>query len=386
MPSRRLRILMTTGTQPGHFWPMAPLGWALQAAGHEVEVGCLPDLAPLVTAAGLTARVVGHGVDLEAILADLGGGAGGFWSQIGDLRGLVRWNARAAIPLIDGLLESVRVRPPDVIVHPPTELAGPLFAGLLGRPAVLHPFGLPLRPAVISSFRTGGSALRNRYGLPDRPGDPSLLLDFRTPSLAATADRPDSMTRSLRYIPYGGPAIVPDWVREPSVGRRVLLAFGTETPAPESVARLAETAEAVAGDGVEVVLPLPADLPAEQRPAVGPDVRIVEWSALSVTASHCDLLLHSGEAGSTFTALSAGVPQVAIPTVAEETRHAGALEGTGAGRSVRWDRPLSEVAAAVRRVLDEPAYPKAASALAEEMRQLPAPSEAVGWIEELTQD
>lgn len=385
MPSRRLRILMTTGTQPGHFWPMAPLGWALQAAGHEVEVGCLPDLAPFVGAAGLTARVVGQGVDLEEILAELGGGGSGFWSQIGDLRGLVRWNARAAIPLVDGLLESVRVRPPDVIVHPPTELAGPLFAGLLGRPAVLHPFGLPLRPSVSSAFRSGGAALRNRYGLPDRPGDPSLVLDFCPPALAAAADLPESKARPLRYIPYSGTATIPDWVREPSAGRRILLTFGTEPPAAESVARLAETAEAVAGDGVEVVLPLPASLSGEQLPKVGPDVRVVDWSPLPVTAASCDLLLHSGEAGSTFTALSVGVPQVAIPTVAEENRHAGALEGAGVGRSVRWDRPLSEVAAAVRRVLDEPAYQKAASALAEESRQMPAPAAAVSWIEELVQ-
>src|SRR5882672_3242470 len=110
--SRAVRVLLTTCPMTGHFWPMVPLGWALRSAGHEVAVASLPNLTVEVVGSGLPALIVGE-------RADLG-----------------------------GLLSDVRARPPDLIVYEPMDLAGPLLAGLLGVPAVLHPFGPPMRDSV----------------------------------------------------------------------------------------------------------------------------------------------------------------------------------------------------------------------------------------------
>jgi UDP:flavonoid glycosyltransferase YjiC (YdhE family) len=123
----------------GHFWPLVPLAWALRAAGHDVRVASLPHIAAEVAAAGLPGLHVGPEVDLMRLLQDTAEDppdeAADPFAHVRNLRGLVRWNARMATLLIDGLLESIRAERPDVSVHGGMEMARPLLSGLLSVPA-----------------------------------------------------------------------------------------------------------------------------------------------------------------------------------------------------------------------------------------------------------
>jgi len=67
----------------------------------------------------------------------------------------------------------------------------------------------------------------------------------------------------------------------------------------------------------------------------------------------------------------------------DEARVATALAAGGAGRGVPAGASPAEVAQVVRDVLADPAFPKAAGALAEEMRAMPSPHAVVPILEAL---
>ncbi|GHH30934.1 hypothetical protein Srubr_25170 [Streptomyces rubradiris] len=59
-----MRFLFTTFAWSSHYYPMVPLGWALQAAGHEVRVATTPSLVDAVVTTGLPAVAVGKDIDI----------------------------------------------------------------------------------------------------------------------------------------------------------------------------------------------------------------------------------------------------------------------------------------------------------------------------------
>ena len=71
-----LRILMSTWGWRSHFYGLVPLGWALQAAGHEVRVASHPALVPAITAAGLAAVPLGADLDFAEAFAGRIGAVG----------------------------------------------------------------------------------------------------------------------------------------------------------------------------------------------------------------------------------------------------------------------------------------------------------------------
>src|SRR4051812_45390410 len=64
----RMRILVAACAWPTHFLPMAPLCWALTAAGHDVRAVVPPALVPTVTGAGAVAVPAGRDVDFMAVV------------------------------------------------------------------------------------------------------------------------------------------------------------------------------------------------------------------------------------------------------------------------------------------------------------------------------
>ena len=59
-----MRVLFAVSNWPGHWASMVPLGWALQAAGHEVTVICTPCQARPVSSAGLMPVPVLEAMDM----------------------------------------------------------------------------------------------------------------------------------------------------------------------------------------------------------------------------------------------------------------------------------------------------------------------------------
>ncbi|RQX22278.1 hypothetical protein DLJ57_25730, partial [Micromonospora chalcea] len=60
---------MSTWGWRSHFYSLVPLGWALQAAGHEVRVASHPSMVAAISSAGLAAVPLGADVDFAAAFA-----------------------------------------------------------------------------------------------------------------------------------------------------------------------------------------------------------------------------------------------------------------------------------------------------------------------------
>nr|WP_181726596.1 hypothetical protein [Micromonospora provocatoris] len=60
---------MSTWGWRSHFYSLVPLGWALQAAGHEVRVASHPSMAATISTAGLAAVPLGEDVDFAEAFA-----------------------------------------------------------------------------------------------------------------------------------------------------------------------------------------------------------------------------------------------------------------------------------------------------------------------------
>src|SRR5204863_5706059 len=63
-----MRVLFASWAGGGHFAPLAPIGWALRAAGHEVFVAGQPSGAAAIVQSGLPALPVGPDVDMFEVL------------------------------------------------------------------------------------------------------------------------------------------------------------------------------------------------------------------------------------------------------------------------------------------------------------------------------
>ena len=116
-----------------------------------------------------------------------------------------------------------------------------------------------------------------------------------------------------------------------------------------------------------------------------PNVRIEAHVAHAALFPHCAAVVSHGGSGTVVDALAAGLPQVVLPMGADQPLNAARVEALGAG--IVLDVPRStpaEIGAAVRTVLEEPAYRAAAERVRDEARALPGPDHAVALLERLS--
>lgn len=118
-----------------------------------------------------------------------------------------------------------------------------------------------------------------------------------------------------------------------------------------------------------------------------PNVRLASFVPQRLLLPHCDAVIAHGGYGTLMGALRAGIPVVSIPAgAADNVPNAVRLELLGAGRAVMSpDRCASDVTAALRVVLDDPAYRVAAHAVACEISELPPADHAATLLEQLAE-
>jgi UDP:flavonoid glycosyltransferase YjiC (YdhE family) len=95
--------------------------------------------------------------------------------------------------------------------------------------------------------------------------------------------------------------------------------------------------------------------------------------------------IHHAGVGTLGTAVSAAVPQLALPYDADSPAVAARLAAQGSGLAIHADEATgSLVRDSVLRLLKEPGFRLAAAALRDEMLAMPTPNQLVPEIEELT--
>jgi UDP:flavonoid glycosyltransferase YjiC (YdhE family) len=396
-----MRVLVTTWAWSSHYRPLVPMVWALQAAGHEVQVASQPRLSTVITDSGAVAVPVGPDLDHREVRAKAMGGLA--FSSVPQppaaAEEMVNWQPerRAKVAkvfgvftaysdaMLDDLLEYARWWRPDLVLFEPTTYAGPLVAAALGVPAVRHTHGVDVQHQARDVVADLVAPLADRIGLSDVDLIGARTIDPCPPSMQV-----DSAVRRefIRYVPYNGPAVHPAWLQPPAKPR-VCLTWGTSTSQLTSDGTFlpAKIIDWSRDLGLETVVCVTEKDAATLREHIGteiPDVRIAENLPLHIVLPGCSAIVHQGGNGTLLTAVHFGVPQLALPQLPDQTFHCKQMVKTGAGRML----PAAEASAeAVRAELAKVLYgaecADAAGRLRAEMRAQPAPGEVVDRLEQL---
>ncbi|SBT42771.1 nucleotide disphospho-sugar-binding domain-containing protein [Micromonospora auratinigra] len=404
-----MRVLFTASNWPGHWFCMVPLGWALQAAGHEVRVACPPAQADGVTRAGLTPVPVLRSPDMmtmtrmmaygEAVTGDrrlpglpLHPFTGEPVARLDDFdfdtEGPRYW-ARCGEEIAasyDGAVAYARQWRPDLVCHDLMTPEGAAAAELVGATAVYHPPGLfgtrETEPGVdLGDGDPSGSF--PRLGLaPWHNGRIRYALDT-TPE-SALPPFGDTVRLPLRYVPYNGPGELPDWALRPGPRPRVAVLWGGSAVGSAGQVPVLHTAVRTALEaGAEVVLTTGR----EQVAALGglPDgVRVLDRFPLHLLLETSTAIVHHGSVNCLMTAAAAGVPQLALPLNDEQIAVSRRLAGSGAVTALpALAAGVDEVATGVKRLLHDDGPRDAARRVYDEIAAQPSPAAVVATLEEL---
>jgi MGT family glycosyltransferase len=138
---------------------------------------------------------------------------------------------------------------------------------------------------------------------------------------------------------------------------------------------------------IDLVVTVGRDIdPAEFGPQPA-NVHIERYVPQAILLPHCRLVVSHGGSGSVLGALTHGLPMVLLPLGADQPLNAARCETLGVARVLDavGATPLM-VREAVSRVLDDPAYRRAAEGFRDEIEALPEPRHAVLLLERLAEE
>jgi glycosyltransferase (activator-dependent family) len=407
-----MRVLFVTCPEKTFFQPMVPLAWALRTAGHEVLVAAQPSFAGEITDAGLTAVPVGrHGtnsirrlaeIDPETENRDRAGLPPPYRAAVRNLdretmtagyrNVLTVWHKLNTFPLVTGLVEFARSWRPDLVIWEATTYAGAIAAEACGAVHGRMMWSLDVFGVARQHFLrlgAGGDPIAEwlagygrRYGF--EFAEELVAGHFTIDALPASLHlRADLRYLPMRYVPYGGRAVVPEWLRVPADRPRVAITLGTsatEVFAGYTVS-VQDILTALSDMDIEVVATVPE---AEQRKLerVPDNARLVSYVPLHALAPTCSAVINHAGFGTFLTTALHGVPQLTMPWDFDEPEIARRAAVRGAALSL--DKVTEDsVRDHVHRLLTEPAFRRKAAHLRDEMLAMPTPGQLVGELEKL---
>jgi UDP:flavonoid glycosyltransferase YjiC (YdhE family) len=389
-----MRVLFATWAWGSHFNPMAPLGWALRAAGHEVMVVSHPGFADTITQAGLPALPAGKPVDLHQELTNAvrrskwdpaRHNPGTVHDPIKQRRGLsvLRLAAASAEAMADDVVEFTRNWPPGCVIFEPTAFIGPVLASALDVPSYRLLWTVDFTASVTEVEDEILGDLAARLGAPRVNAIGDGTLDPCPPRLQTEYGNP---RHPMRYIPYNGPSVLPAWLRAEPKRPRICITWGTSLQGMgmQNKVLAARIADALYDRDVEVVLAV-TDEQAKMLPPLPDNVIHAGRVPLHLLLPSCTAVVHQGGGGTLMTAMDAGVPQFILPFVPDTVLNAHQVAGTGAGKQI-WNGDLDDatLTTALHEFLDDLGpYREAADRLRAEHLALPTPAETVRHLEQL---
>lgn len=415
MTARPMRVLVATCSDRSLLQSLVPVATAFAAAGHEVRVASAPDLTDTITAAGLTAVPVGrndpfrrlHAGRAESWMTGLlppydaaADPSRDTWEHLLEgYRSTVRWwHQLGNAPLLADLVAFARSWRPDLVLWEPTTFCAPIAAEACGAVhgrvlwsvdvfAVTRALFLRRRPAPDAPDPLGdwlaGHAARHGVAFSERLVTGCFTVDPLPEPLGMRA----AGTRVLpvRYVPYGGRATVPDWLRARPRRPRVAVTLGITNidrfgGYNIGVQRLLDSLSAL---DVEVVATI-ADTERSRLQGVAPAVRLVPFVPLDDLAAGCSLVVHHGGPGTMLTTARHAVPQLVLPWEFDAPELARRFAATGAGLVLDpASASVANIRTAADRLLRDPGFGARAGALRDVMDAAPPPAGLVARIERL---
>ena len=382
-----MRVLCSTTPMEGVFGPFIPLGQALIKQGDELIIATGHDLPARAGTNGM--RFVPAGMSaMDGAVAAMGDAE----AQAAPAGDRIRFPAAmfgAVIPAskLPALRTLAASWKPDLIVHPPVDLAGPLLAAELGVPSVCYGFGQPFDADVVAAIAARVSPMWDAAALtPDAYGGiyRGLYLDPCPPSLGGTdAEVPASQgVQPIRpEVPGDLAAPLPGWAQALGTRPVVYVSLGT-APQFNQPASFQPLLAGLAGTGAEVVVTVSRLHDPAALGELPPTVHVEQWLPLAPLLARCDAVVCHAGTGTTLASLAAGLPLVLIPQGADQFDNARACERAGAARVLLGDKVMPEaVRQAIDAVLAHTSPERAAArGLAAEIASMPSATEVAGTL------
>ncbi|MCK7624208.1 activator-dependent family glycosyltransferase [Streptomyces sp. RS10V-4] len=415
-----MRVLFTCYPERTHFLLMAPLAWALRTAGHDVRVACQPKMTEAITQAGLTAVPVGSDRDLWQVAGRLTGAGARLAPGLAEpydaverapedltldwMREAYRVRIAAAhkmtnAPLAGALVEYARQWRPDLVIWEPLTFAGGIAAEAVGAAHARMLIGADVYGIARHHFlrlhaEHGGAGddplaawlggYARRYGGEFREElvTGQFSIDLLPPPLQVHA--PGHDYRSVRFTPYGGPAVVPRWLWQAPERPRVALTMGL-TVADHGLAYpvdLQDVLDAVADLDIELVATVKDE--ARQRLARIPDnARLVPYVPMQALLPTCAAVIHHAGVGTLTTAAFYRVPQLAVPWDVDQPLLSARLAAQGAGLTTHSTEATGQIIRdSLLRLLSEDRFRDAADRLRAETLAVPDANALVAELEQ----
>lgn len=387
-----MRVLFTVPAAPTHLFMMAPLAWAFRAAGHEVRVASRPGLTRATLGLGLPAVEVG-GEQREAASSGAVRPDGEWSGNTPEERRALRektfgpWVAvaTAMAPDLLGFAERWRA---DLVVSDPFVFAAPLISARLGIPLVrcvwgpdvLHRVSHPMQGVyggTVEQWPKGLRELYGEHGVDTRNDYPVGTVDPWPSSIQL----PSTHNRiPMRFVPYNGAAVAPEWILERTGRPRVCVTWGRNTGGGDA---LPLVVAALADQDVEVVLAVaPADR--ERLGELPENARAVENLPLHLLMPTCDAIVNQAGSSTLLTAAVYGVPQVLLPRPSDSPFHAEGFASSGAAVLLDVRKATAEaIGSAVQVALTDEVTRAAAEKLRDEIKGTPSPAEVASELARL---
>lgn len=411
-----MRVLFVPHNWASHYFPMVPLAWAFRSAGHEVRVAGEPSITDAIVRSGMPAVSVGGSQEardkVAAVRQELLTGTARRMraGQAADLSAVPKekrrqvmragfeWHARVTENIAADLVAFARGWKPHLVIADPVVFAAPIVAAVAGVPLVRHLWGPDMlrQQSLFPGLGFPGQGAARDDGV-RQEWPASLLAVFDKFGVAVQSDFgagtvdpcPASMQVQglanripARYVPYNGPGEMPRWLLSAPARPRVCVSWsaGATYQAGQDSFPAATVLGALAALEVEAVVAV-KKTDRERVAAMAPQARIVEELPLSLLLPTCRAAVNQGSAGSLLTAAACGVPQVVIPSIADQPLNAALIAQTGAGISISGPRADEKsIAAALADAIFGRDARLAAGRLRDEIRAAPPPADVAGKL------
>jgi UDP:flavonoid glycosyltransferase YjiC (YdhE family) len=371
------RILVATFGSAGDVFPLIPLVRRLRAEGHDVRCAAPRALGLYLRTAGLPMHALGDGSEMRVfddariVTTRFGGWAS--WRHT--LVDYVAPTLERDLATLDDLVTAWR---PDAIVTSGFAVAARVVAHLRGiarTEASIYPQQLD---AALAPSHLAWPLRRALAGMAGRDVEDPVVGEWLwgAGSTDAALLHDPALLHARAPSPVGDPIGFPYWDEAPgrpddvvrvdewlAASERpvVLVTLGSFLGARQR--QVWDDAVAAVGEsGARPLLVGPRDRGGEGLPPV-PGLLAVGFVPLSRVVPHVDAVVHHGGIGTMFAALRAGRPAVVLPQAFDQPHNAALVEAAGVGVDGR----TSSLAAAVARVLDDPALAARAEAVGREL-------------------
>lgn len=399
-----MRVMLLVFPTRTHVYSMAPIGWALRAAGHDVRyVGQRnPSEVEPFLETGLDSMWFGDDLDIARrrrldIAGDSSGGAPHLLSESRPERytdeyvefvhhmwvEIFRWAAPDS--MLDELVRFAKHWKPDLVIWDPLMYAGPLVARAVGAAHMRMLYALDQTARIGMQYqdlmartpddqRTDPleewmSGWLERFGF---EFDDELRYGMSTidPSPRCIQHDLDVNFVPVRFIPVNRPMAIPRWVLEKPDRPRVCLTLGVSNRQVHGreEASVADLLNGLADLDIEVVATL-NDTQLASVSKVPDNVRAVNFVPMNELLSTCSAIIHQGGGATIGNAVVNGVPQLIVPgTTWSERASAVAQEKRGYGLLLDLENLTAEtVRDRVQQLLDEPSFTEHAVEVQQEM-------------------